>query len=110
MKRMLDRSRPFDIVCGGVYDCFQQDGRDFGPSGEEVGGEDFPDIEPVILEVTPTREPEPTVVEQDEDVKLESLHDKLRALGIKFHHRAGIPTLEKLLVAAELKKAERERI
>jgi hypothetical protein len=45
MRRQLDRSRPFGIVCGGVYDQYEQDGRLFDPSGFEIGGEEIPEKE-----------------------------------------------------------------
>lgn len=106
--RQLDRGRPYDVVCGwGENHKYEQDGIRFDHHGVALDAEDIPyetmrKKEVVVQPIQEIKVPE--VPEVDEDVTLEDLHIKLDALGIKYHHRAGISTLQKLLDAAEGRK------
>lgn len=123
MKRKIDWSKPYDKVCGsGADHLYEQNHRHFDGQGFEVGGdgnicpschrENCPFfmkedsvIVPVVAQdaviVTPNQE-------DDEDIKLEALHDTLTALGVKFHHRAKVETLQKLLDGVLQKRSEEE--
>lgn len=119
MIRKIDWSRPYDKVSGpGEDHLYEQDYLKFDHDGNFVGklpnyrepSAPEPGVYKKELTAEETNRDLITVLvePEDEDVKLEALHDKLTALGVKFHHRAKVETLQKLLDGVLQKRSEEE--